>query len=210
MKVLMPRGFTLYELLVSLFVAGVIFGVGLPNFLEFQRSNAMASAANELIGGLYAARAEAVKRQVPVTLCGSAAPLVPGPVCSAGGNGGFIVFVDENGDGDLTDPTDGNGAVDAGETVLLQRPAPGGTLSVTGNGGEYVAYGPNGFAVSPAPGHPQPATTTLLLCDERGNVDLGGRSAARVVTIAPTGRAQTLQTPADIAAAVAITGGACP
>lgn len=205
------RGFTLYELLVAVLVAGILLGVGVPSFMQFQRNNAITAAVNDVVSGLYLARSEAVKRQAPTTLCGSTLPLDANPVCSAGGNGGFIVFVDENGNGVLTDATDGNGSRDAGETVLLQREAPGGSINVVGNGGEYVAYGVSGFAVSPAPGNAQAATNMLLYCDERGNQDLGdGRSTARVIQIAPTGRPQTLQQLADVVTAVAATGGACP
>jgi type IV fimbrial biogenesis protein FimT len=211
MKAPMPSGFTLYELLVTMFVVGILLGFGVPNFMQFQRNNAITAAVNDVVSGMYLARTEAVKRQAPTALCGSPAPLVANPACGAGGNGGFVVFVDENGNGLLTDPTDGNGILDAGETVLLQRGAPGGTINVFGNGGQYVAYGASGFAISPAPGNPQLATNVLLYCDERGNQDLGdGRSTARVVQIAPTGRPQTLLLMADVVNAVALTGGVCP
>jgi len=203
------RGFTLWELLTTLLVAGVLLGVGVPNLMEFQRTNAMVSAGNNVISGLFLARTEAVKRQAPVTLCGSADPLVPAPVCSLGGNGGFIVFVDEN-NGILGEVTDGNAVVDPNEQVLLQVDDPGGTIDVFGDGGQYMAYAPTGFALTRAPGHAQNATTTLLLCDERGNRDAGGRSAARVVQVIPTGRAQILRSQLDVANAVAITGGICP
>ncbi len=204
------RGFTLWELLTTLAVAGVLLGVGVPNLMEFQRNNAMVSASNEMITGLYLARTEAVKRQVPITLCGSANPIAPAPVCGFGGNGGFVVFVDENGNGVLTDATDGNAIIDANELVLLQVDDPGGTLNLFGNGGQYVSFAPTGFLVPTAPGQGLPSTTTLLYCDERGNRDTGGRSAARVVTVAPTGRAQTFRNQADVANAVVATGGLCP
>ena len=201
-------GFTLYELLVTVFVIGILLGFGVPNFVQFQRNNAITAAVNDAITGLNLARQEAVKRQVPTALCGSPDPQI---ACGAGGNGGYIVFVDENGNNVLTDPTDGNGILDAGETILLQRPAPGGTIAVSGNGGQYVAFAPSGFAVSPAPGNPQIATNRLLYCDERGNQDLGdGRSSARVVEISPTGRPQTLQQLAQVANAAAVLGAACP
>jgi type IV fimbrial biogenesis protein FimT len=204
------RGFTLWELLVTVTVAGIILGLGVPNFREFQRNNAIIAAGNELVSGLYLARTEAVKRQVPMTLCGSANPLAAAPACGGGGNGGFIVFVDENGNGVLTDPTDGNAVVDANETVLAQRAAPGGTINVYGDGGQYITIAPTGFAVPIAQGQAQGRTTTVLYCDERGNKDVGGRSSARVVTIAPTGRPQTLQETADVTTAVGVTGGVCP
>ncbi len=204
------NGFTLLELMVTLLVAGIVLSIGVPSFMEFQRNNAMVSAANGMISGLYLARTEAVKRQVPVTLCGSPAPTIAAPICGAGGNGGFIVFVDENNNGVVGDPTDGNAVVDAGEVVLLKRAAPGGTINVAGNGGEYIAYGSNGFLVAQAPGHAQPSTTAMLYCDERGNKDTGGQSAARVVNVAVTGRPQVMRAQADVVAAVAATGGVCP
>ncbi len=170
----------------------------------------MISVANEMVSGLYLARTEAVKRQAPVTLCGSPNPSAGAPVCGAGGNGGFIVFVDENGNGVLGDPTDGNAVVDANEAVLLQRAAPGGTINLFGNGGQYVTYGTNGYLMPTAVGQAQPSTTVILYCDDRGNRDTGGRSTARVVNVAATGRAQVMRNQADIAAAVAATGGICP
>lgn len=203
-------GFTLLELMVTLLVAGIVLGIGVPNFMEFQRNNAMIAAANDMISGLYLARTEAVKRQVPVTLCASPDPLIAAPICGMGGNGGYIVFVDENNNGVIGDPTDGNAIVDAGEVVLLQRAAPGGAINIFGNGGQYIAYGTNGFLVQTAIGQADPSTTVMLYCDERGNKDAGGRSSARVVTVAVTGRAQVMREQADVTAAVAATLGVCP
>ena len=203
-------GFSLLELLVTLMVAGIVLGFGVPNFMEFQRNNAMISVANEMISALYLARTEAVKRQVPVTLCASPNPIAGAPACGVGGNGGFIVFVDENNNGVLGDPTDGNAIVDANEVILLQRVGPGGTINLFGNGGQYVAYGTNGFLMPTAVGQGLPSTTVILYCDDRGNSDTGGRSSARVVNVAPTGRAQVMRNQADVTTAVAATGGICP
>ena len=152
------RGFTLWELLITLLVAGVVFGLGVPNFMEFQRNNAIIAAANSLVTAILAARSEAMKRQVPVTLCASPDPIAANPVCSpngAGSNGGFIVWVDENGNVDangvpiLTDATDGNAIVNNNEQILTRTAAPGGTIRRWADSG-YVAYGPNGV---PPSGH---------------------------------------------------------
>jgi type IV fimbrial biogenesis protein FimT len=213
----LSRGFTLWELLVALLVAGILFGVGLPNLREFMRNNAIAAAANDLLAGIMAARSQAVSRQVPVTLCASANPTAANPTCSptgAGANGGFIVWVDENGNfdangsPDLTDATDGNAVVNPGETVLLARPAPGGTLNVFGDSG-YVSYGPNGFPRT-VPGL-NAAVTTVVYCDERGNRGTaGGVSTARAVRVDQTGRGQVLRDVAQVTPAVALVGAACP
>ena len=125
------HGFTLWELLMTLLVAGILLGVGIPNVMEFQRSGAMTAAANDFVTGVLMARTEAVKRQVPVALCLSDNPTDPVPTCSPNAiadsaTRGFVVFVDENGDTDafgnpdLTDATDGNAAIDAGEAILMR------------------------------------------------------------------------------------------
>ena len=69
------RGFTLWELMTSLAVIGILLGIGVPSLMELQRNMAITSAANDLVSALLAARAEAVKRQVPVTVCASPNPL---------------------------------------------------------------------------------------------------------------------------------------
>jgi len=215
MNVRIQSGFTLWELLVAVFVAGILLGIGVPSFREFQRNNGMVTAANDLVTGILMARTEAVKRQVPVTLCASPNPIAANPTCSptgAGSNGGFIVWVDENGNTDgngvpiLTDGSDGNAVVDGGETILLQRDAPGGVINVWGDAG-YIAYGPNGFARI-ATGLGFGSLTRVLYCDERGNRATTGGSSARVVRVDPTGRGQVLREIADVTAAIVIINGA--
>jgi type IV fimbrial biogenesis protein FimT len=228
MKAHRQTGFTLYELLVTLLVAGVLFGLGVPNFLEFQRNGAMSAAANEVITGLLAARAEAVKRQVFVTWCLSANPTAGAPACAPGAvgsaaNRGFILWVDENGNVDangapiLTVGTDGNAVAEAAElaipgNLLRQSAAPGGRLRVSANCG-YVTFGPNGFPRTPTVGGLCPVNNMrILLCDDRGNrAGAGGTiSTARVIRIEPTGRARVEQDLTDTTASIGIIAGVGP
>jgi prepilin-type N-terminal cleavage/methylation domain-containing protein len=228
MKAHPQSGFTLYELLVTLLVAGILFGLGVPNFLEFQRNGAMSAAANEIITGLLAARAEAVKRQVFITWCLSANATAASPTCASGAvsnspDRGFIVWVDENGNVDadgapiLADASDGNATTDATElaipgNLIRQSAAPGGTMLVSANCG-YVSFAPNGFPRT-APGLCAPANRLILLCDDRGNrAGAGGQiSTARVIRIDATGRGQVQQDLVDTTAAVAAlaVGAGCP
>jgi prepilin-type N-terminal cleavage/methylation domain-containing protein len=209
MTIRTASGFTLWELLIALVVAGVVLGIGVPNFTQFQRNNAMAAATNELVTGLLAARSEAIKRQVPVTLCLSPNPLASAPVCDeAALDGGFVVFVDWSGSVDangtplLAAATDGNGHLDAGEQILLQRPAPGGSIAFAADS-HVLSYGANGWRRQSAA---VDSASVFLLCDDRANRDVGGRSAARVVRIDPTGRAHTLHGVDDVATAAAELG----
>jgi type IV fimbrial biogenesis protein FimT len=226
MKAHAQSGFTLYELLVTLLVAGILFGLGVPNFLEFQRNGAMSAAANEIITGLLAARAEAVKRQVFVTWCMSANPVAATPACAAGavnnaGDRGFIVWTDENGNTVngapvLTDPTDGNAVVDAAELavplggILRQSAAPGGRIQLSSNC-SYVTFAPNGFPRQ-APGLCAVTNMRILLCDDRGRrAAAGGLSAARVIRLEPLGRARVEQEMAEITTSLGVLAGAtCP
>ncbi len=206
---------------MTLLVAGILIGIGVPNVMEFQRNGAMTAAANQLVTGVLMARAEAVKRQAPVGLCLSANPTAATPTCSPNAvadaqNLGFIVWVDENDNVDangariLTDATDGNSVVDAGELVLMREVAPGGTIRVSANCG-YVSYAANGFTRQAAGlCFPNP-NRLILFCDDRGRrVAAGALSSARLVRIDRPGRGQVLQETADINPLIASTGAACP
>ena len=236
MKAPRQTGFTLWELLVTMLVGGVLLAVGVPSFRDAQRNSAITAAANDLITGLLAARAEAVKRQVPVTLCASPDPSAPNPVCAqdgAGANGGFIVWVDwdpAHVDALTNTPTftgtDGNAVVDNNETVLIRTPAPPGardgvlkiyaatTLSGNANSG-YVSFAPSGF-LRTAPGVGFGPATLVLFCDDRGAHETFGAnfSTARLVRIEATGRANVEQALQDIngagGALSQIPGAVCP
>jgi type IV fimbrial biogenesis protein FimT len=88
------NGFTLIELMVALSVAAIILTVGIPNFRTLIQNNRAATQANELVGALGLARAEAVKRGLPVAICASN----DSSTCTGGNDwaGGWIVFVDDN------------------------------------------------------------------------------------------------------------------
>lgn len=188
-------------------VLGIVLGIGVPSFWTFQRTNAMAAATNDLVTGALLARSEAVKRQVPVTLCLSPNPTMDPPSCGADETGGFVVFVDENGNGSPGDATDGNAAVDAGEVVLLRRAAPGGSIRVWADA-DHVTYGRSGFPRDAAGG--AASATRILLCDDRGNrLAMGSGSAARVVLIDATGRGTAREERAVVTAASAALDAAC-
>jgi len=213
MKATSQSGFTLWELLITLLVAGVLFGIGVPNMMEFQRNGLITAAANQVITGVLSARTEAVKRQAPVTLCASPNPTAVAPTCSpngAGSNGGFIVWVDSlvdaNGIPIITPATDGNAVVDPGEQILMQTAAPGGTINVWGDSG-YIAYLASGFRrTTPAAGAGgRLSASRLLFCDDRGNRATSGQlSTARALRIDATGRGQVVQTIAEVTEALGI------
>lgn len=179
---------------MAVVVAGIVLGLAVPSFQTFHRSSAMAAAANDLVTGTLLARSEAVKRQLPVTLCITADASAETPVCAADPGGAFVVFVDDTGNG--------NAVVDGDDFVLLRSTAPGGRVRLFMQN-HSVTYERNGF--------PRGAATRFLFCDDRGTgTEAGGQSAARVMLLDPTGRG-TIRSEVDIVAATlaAIPGAEC-
>lgn len=187
---------------MAVVVAGIILSLALPSFQDFHRSNAMAAVANDFVTGALLARSEAVKRQAPVTLCTTDDAAADPPSCTAASDGAFVVFVDENDNGDLTDATDGNAAIDTNELVLLRSEAPGGRIGVWMDT-HFVTYGANGY---PRAG----SATRFLFCDDRGTgTAAGGQSAARLMFLDPTGRGSIRSDVATVQAAEAALDAEC-
>lgn len=90
------EGFTLVELMITLFIVGVLLMVGVPSLKTFMQGNQLVASTNELVSALHIARSEAIKLNSRVTLCESS----NGSTCSTSGSwkDGWIVFVDANGD----------------------------------------------------------------------------------------------------------------
>jgi len=184
--------------MTTLVVVGLLLGIGVPSFQSFIDTNRMAAASNELIGTLYAARAEAVKQRASVTICASANWDSPNPNCTVGAlmTDGWIIFVDG------IPPIAANATVDGADTVLRTHgPLPPTMTNVSVDAGvtlRYVSFAPNGFSQQIGALVP---ITNIQLCDRRGNENTGGGIAAgRWIAIAPTGRPQTFNMQADIQA----------
>ncbi|MEO8223282.1 MAG: GspH/FimT family pseudopilin [Gammaproteobacteria bacterium] len=175
------RGFSLIELFVVLGVAAIALGIAVPVFTTVAANQRMSAATNDLVGSLHAARSEALKRQLPVTLC--ATPNGTGP-CVAFGNlaGGWSVFVDRNADGLISGPDD----------VILQRH---GSLGPDLLGGVTTTpvrliFAPSGTLALDAPA----SEFDIQLCDHRGDTDTGdGVAAGRWIQISQLGRQQLVR-----------------
>jgi len=182
---------------MTIAVAGIVLGLAVPSFMEFQRTNAMAAAANDLVTATLLARSEAVKRQVPVTLCTSPDPTADLPACAPTQSGGFIVFVDHDADATVDTNTE--------EIVLLRRPSPRGALRMWSDS-PHLTYARNGF---PRDAAGSASATRFLLCDDRGNRPAAGGSAARVIVIDAAGRGSARQELDIVARAADALGADC-
>jgi len=65
-KSAMPTGFTIIEVLFTVAVLGILVMMAMPTFGEWLQSQQLRSAAESTINGLQVARAEAIRRNLPV------------------------------------------------------------------------------------------------------------------------------------------------
>ena len=126
------RGFTLVELMIVLLILAVILVFAVPAFQQVRLATRLTNYANDLVGSIYLARGEAIKRNNQVRLCATS----DGTTCatSGGWQQGWIVL----------DPND----------VVLQYQSglqAGYSFTETVNGGATTLTFDASGLVSPAP-----------------------------------------------------------
>ena len=194
-------GFTLYELLITLIIVGVILSYGMANLSDFNRNGRMTSTANDLHAAFHLARSESARGKINITICGSADPMGAGADCDGNWSQGYIVFIDANGD---------LARAGANETVLRRHDVTeiGVNLRVANNA-TYFSFASSGLGRGNVNGNP--AVTQVVMCDERGNITgAGGNSAARLFVATPLGRATILRDKALITTALTNMVQTCP
>ena len=176
-------GFTLYELLVTVLIIGVVLSLGLPNLSQYGQNSRLTSTANDLLGSFHLARRAAARAKTNITICASDNSMTATPDCSGEFEDGWIVFVDN--DGDI--------AVDNDDAILRRfEPTPDGINIDTSGMGDYFSFAPSGLGRGNITG--VPPLTTAILCDTRRTITAAGRSSsARVLVIEPLGRATVLR-----------------
>lgn len=108
----LSRGFTLVEMAITVTVLAILLGLAAPLFTGIINGGRLTSNANELVAAMLIARSEAIRGNVPTTLCQSA----DGANCSnASPWRGWIVFTDA----DRDNVADGNEIV---RTGIIEAP----------------------------------------------------------------------------------------
>jgi len=173
------KGFTLYELMITLAIAGVVLTVGIPNMIAYSQNSRMTGTANDLHAAFHFARSESTRAKTFITICASSNSMTTTPTCTGNWSDGYIVFLD----------LDGNVNVGVGETILRAHPAlPAGVTLKVLNNAKYFGFAGTGLGRGQV--GVNPAVTQVVMCDKRGNITAaGGNSAARLFVATPLGRA---------------------
>jgi type IV fimbrial biogenesis protein FimT len=179
------------ELLVTLAVAAVILGLGVPAFRDFMRNNRLTGAANELLITVVSARNEAVRRQTVVSVCPSANPDQAGATCTGAATQGYIAFIDTNSNC-LRDGTELTATDNVVSSMVTH------SLVTSKKNGTCISFAANGFRRLVGG---QPNTVHAMFCDTRGNARIYPASPisyARGVEVLPTGRASVSRMYAEL------------
>ncbi|HEU5137745.1 MAG TPA: GspH/FimT family pseudopilin [Steroidobacteraceae bacterium] len=132
------RGFTLFELMVTIGVVAVLLGLAVPTFREFTRNNSVTAVQNDLVTSFNLARSEALRRNRPVSICASA----DGTTCGedTDWNQGWIAFIDRGTAGELNEA--------AGDSLLNAWISANSELTFFSDGSTYVQYRPTGMSAA--------------------------------------------------------------
>ncbi len=160
------RGYSLYELLVTLTIASVVLGLGIPSFGKLISHSRQVAEINALFHVIHQARKASITRQSYLTIC----PSEDGRQCRAGRDWspGWILFVNTD--------RDNPARVDAGEIVLKQHIVHP-TIRLTANRQSFTLRATRRRATN----------GTLVACDR------AGRSEPRALVISYTGRPRAAQ-----------------
>ncbi len=143
------RGLSLIELIVTMAIAAIVLGVGVPTFGNVVADNSMASNANRFVASINLARSSAVRFQRDAVICASSNYNAATPTCDTGTDwsAGWVVYVDK----------DRDGAIDADEVQSVFEPFSDDVSFASGTVSRFT-YDARGFVDN---------GDTLTLCDDR-------------------------------------------
>lgn len=159
--VIVYRGFTLIELMVTISIAAILGALALPSYTSIMTKHRLSNENTNLMLDFVLARGEALTRATRVTVCQSA----DGTSCTASGwETGRVVFVDRN----------TAGSIDAGDEILKVSAATASGDIMSAAATTAVSYNAAGI----------PSTNiTIITCKS-------GYTGAKLV-VYPTGRLRT-------------------
>ena len=85
------------ELMVAIFVLGILAAIAVPSFTGMLNKNRLASQSNELLSGIQFARIEAIRTNAKVTFCCAATATAATEASCTSGTNSFWVVIGKNG-----------------------------------------------------------------------------------------------------------------
>ena len=133
-------GFTLIELMMTVTIAAILLGIGVPSMSEFVTTNRRAAAVNMLVSDMQRARGFAITRRVRVVLCPSSDGVTCLPATTRDWSGGWLLFSDP--DDDLA-PGGAQDQLLNTQNALknLKMPSSTGRFEFTAGGGVQSTFG---------------------------------------------------------------------
>ena len=172
------NGFTIYELMITVLIVGLVVALGLPSLGSVSRDNRIALTASELQNAFKIARSEAIRASNTITLCASDNAMADDADCRGDWQNGYIIFNDL--DGNLV-------RAGADETLIQVQPAlPDGIQLAVENDARYFSFSANGTGRGDVDG--RRAVSRIVICDDRG-VDERSRdkSSGELLVATPLG-----------------------
>lgn len=180
MEIYKQQGFTLVELVVTLAVAALLLGIGIPSFSGAISNSRINVDYNEFVGALYLARSESVKSGQIVTVCPKSEP--DAQTCSESNSAwenGWLVFIDE-----VFVDDEASAQINPEDELIAIHPEPrsqnvisawGSTdrTSATSTQRNYIRYTPNGSTAM--------ANGSIHMCNDEE------AERSRAINISPTG-----------------------
>lgn len=152
------NGFTIYELMITVVIVGLVVALGLPNLGSVSRDNRITVAASDLQNAFKLARSEAIRASNTITLCASDNAMADDADCRGDWQDGYIVFNDI--DGNLV-------RAGADETLIQVQPAlAGGIQLAVENDARYFSFSASGTGRGDVDG--RRAISRIIICDDRG------------------------------------------
>lgn len=180
-------GVTLLELMITVMIAGILLGFGVPGLREYVQNGRMLAAGTELLTAVQITRSEAIKRRSSVTVCRSSNASDADPDCDTGPgdwSAGWVVFQDD----------DRDAVIDPGEEVIQQVGGFADTIGVASDNAvllDYISFNSRGLPRTTANAT---LSGNIMLCDSRGvTLRSGTTSYSRALLLNASGRPQVIK-----------------
>lgn len=170
-------GFTMIELMITLSVFAIVLAVAVPSFRTLIEDNRVSSQANLLLGAMKAARSEAVRSGVPISLERNNGSFANGWCIRHGALGGGCPDPD-------APPVDAQ--LPAGPDLVRFFDEPGAMTINEGAIAAGITYGPRGLMTAPA---------GAITIDMQPENCVAGEPRRRVIRVSAAGRPSLVTQP---------------